>query len=191
MISLTGQRFRRALLAAGTAAAFVLAVPVTPAHTAPVVSLDCNITATSDVHPGEIFGVLQQLAGTTHGLTGTADCTGTVDGQAVTGPGQFGANSQEVGDCGATQTIGQNEFVLQIPTTDGTKTVSGRYTDTVLGTSRLHRRRLLGRQPIDQRHIRHQRPHHLTADTQCGRPAPALRRQLMAAAVVVVVAEVP
>jgi len=54
------------------------------------------------VHPGEIFGVLQHLTGTSPGLAGLANCTGAVDGQQVTGVGQFGVNSQEEGDCRAT-----------------------------------------------------------------------------------------
>jgi hypothetical protein len=88
----------------------------------------------SDVYPGEIFGVLQHLAATTHGLTGTADCTGTIDGQQVTGTGQFGVNTQEDGDCGATQSTGRNEFVMRVPTTGGIKTVTGVYADTSVNT---------------------------------------------------------
>jgi hypothetical protein len=123
------------LLIAGTTAAFLFAVPAAPASAAPpVVDLNCTITATSDVYPGEIYGVPRHLAATTHGLTGTADCTGTVDGESVTGQGQFGVTSQEEGDCGATQTIGQNEFVLRIPTTGGVKTVAGIYADTTVRT---------------------------------------------------------
>jgi hypothetical protein len=126
---------RHLLLVTGTTAALVVAVPAAPAHAdGPVVNLDCHIVATSDVYPGEIYGVLQHLAGTTHGLTGTADCTGTVDGYSVTGQGQYGATSQEYGDCGATETTGRNEFVLRVPTTGGTKTVSGIYADHIKTT---------------------------------------------------------
>lgn len=134
MIRFPGRFVRHVLLVTGTAAALLVAVPSAPAHADQVVDLDCSIIATSDVYPGEIFGVLQHLAGTTHGLTGTADCAGTVDGQQVTGQGQFGATSQEYGDCGATETTGRNEFVLRVPTAHGTKTVTGIYADHVKTT---------------------------------------------------------
>ncbi len=71
------------------------------------------------------------VAVTSHGLTGTADCTGTIDGATVTGPGTFAVNIQETANC--TQLTGQGEFVLQVPTTDGTKTVAGTF--DVSGTS--------------------------------------------------------
>ena len=130
MIRLPGRRVRHTLLAAGAATAFLLAVPAAPANATPVADLDCTITVTSEVHPGEVFGVLRPLTGTSNGLTGTAICTGTVDGQPVTGPGQFGVTSHEVGDCGATQTVGTNHFVLRLPTAGGTVTVPGVYQNT-------------------------------------------------------------
>jgi hypothetical protein len=101
----------------------------TPAHAAsnaPIASadLDCTITVTTDVHPG-VTPQLQHVAVTSHGLTGTADCTGTIDGNAVTGPGTFAVNIQEVADC--TQLSGQGEFVLRVPTSSGTQTVAGAF----------------------------------------------------------------
>jgi hypothetical protein len=131
MIRFPGRFVRHVLLVTGTAAALLGPVPTASAHAHQDVDLDCSIIATSDVYPGEIFGVLQHLVGTTHGLTGTADCTGTVDGQQVTGQGQFGANSQEYGDCGATETTGRNEFILRVPTAHRTKTVTGIYADHI------------------------------------------------------------
>ena len=93
---------------------------------------------------GEIFGVLQYLFGTSHGLTGTATCTGTVHGRQVTGPGRFGVISHEDGNCGATQTTGRNEFILRIPTAAGTRTVTGVYADTSVNTGSGFRIELTG-----------------------------------------------
>jgi len=116
---------RRVLIVA--AAAALLAASATPARAdSPLSSadLDCTITVTTDVYPG-VTTELQQVAVTSHGLTGTAECTGTIDGATVTGPGTFAVNIQQVANC--TQLAGQGEFVLQVPTTDGTKTVAGTF----------------------------------------------------------------
>jgi hypothetical protein len=75
----------------------------------------------TDVHPG-VTPQLRHLASTSHGLTGTATCTGTVNGKPVTGPGSFAVNTEVVGNC--TQANGSSTFVLRIPTTGGTKTVA-------------------------------------------------------------------
>jgi hypothetical protein len=133
MIHLPRPRARRALVLA--TAATLLALPATPASAdtdAPVSSadLDCTITVTTDVYPG-VTTELQHVAVTSHGLTGTADCTGTIDGATVTGPGTFAVTIEETANC--TQLAGQGEFVLQVPTTDGTKTVAGTF--DVSGTS--------------------------------------------------------
>ncbi len=111
------------LLALAAAALLAPAAPATAA--APVVNLNCTITVTTDVHPG-VTPQLRHLASTSHGLTGTATCTGTVNGKPVTGPGSFAVNTEVVGNC--TQANGSSSFVLKIPTTGGTKTVAGRYT---------------------------------------------------------------
>src|SRR2546430_5804772 len=108
-----------ALLALATA---VPLIPATPASAAPVPDLDCTITVTTDANPA-VTPELRLSAATSHGLTGTADCTGTVDGQPVTGPGSFALNFQSLGNC--TQADGTATFVLQIPTTGGTKTIAG------------------------------------------------------------------
>src|SRR5207249_7235331 len=116
---------RRVLLVA--AAAALLAAPATAARAdSPISSadLDCTITVTTDVDPG-VTTQLQHVAVTSHGLTGTADCTGTIDGATVSGPGTFAVTIEETANC--TQLAGQGQFVLQVPTTDGTKTVAGTF----------------------------------------------------------------
>jgi hypothetical protein len=111
-----------------------LLVPAAPASAAaPVVDLNCTITVTTDIHPA-LTPRLRNHAFISHGLTGTATCTGTIDGQPVTGPGDFAISDQVVADC--TQAHGAGTFVLKIPTTAGTKTVTGRFTVvTTAGTT--------------------------------------------------------
>ncbi len=124
---------RRALLVASTAALLALPATVARADTdAPVstADLDCTITVTTDVDPG-VTPQLRHVAVTSHGLTGIADCTGTINGNSVTGPGTFAVTIQETANC--TQLSGQGEFVLRVPTTDGTATVAGTF--DVTGTS--------------------------------------------------------
>jgi hypothetical protein len=123
MIRLPRRPGRYVLLLALAAAALV--VPAAPATAAPVTDLNCTITVTTDAHPS-VTAQLRLRSATSHGLTGTATCTGTVDGQPVTGPGRFALNLQAFGNC--TQADGSATFVLKIPTTGGTKTIAGRYT---------------------------------------------------------------
>jgi hypothetical protein len=127
MIRLPGRRVRYTLLLAGSAAAFLLAAPALPASAdAPVADLDCTITVTVAVSPPLTLET-EHVATTSNGLTGTADCTGTVDGQAVTGPGRFGVYSTlDVVAC--VNATSENTFVLRIPTTGGIRTVTGHYT---------------------------------------------------------------
>ncbi len=130
MIHSLRHHVRRALLVAVAAA--LLALPAAAAWAdsdAPVsgANLDCTITVTVDVNPG-VTPQLQQVAVTSHGLTGTADCTGTLGGATVTGPGAFAVNIQEIANC--TQLSGQGEFVLSIPTSGGTATVAGTFDTT-------------------------------------------------------------
>lgn len=122
MVPLPCRPVRYTLLLALAAAA--LFVPAAPAIAGPVVDLNCTITVTTDVHPG-VTPELRHVAVNSHGLTGTANCTGTVDGDMVTGPGRFAVTIQEVANC--TQLAGQGEFVLRVPTTGGTKTVAGTF----------------------------------------------------------------
>ena len=72
-----------------------------------------------------------RIINTQLGMTGTANCTGTVNGETVTGPGQISIMNQLIASCGSAS--GQGEFVLSVPTTSGTATVSGTY--TVEGTT--------------------------------------------------------
>jgi hypothetical protein len=109
-------------------AAVLLVLPAAPANAAaPHADLDCTITLITDVHP-PITPELRHHAVTSHGLTGTADCTGTVDGHQVTGAGTFGIYTQGPGSCATGSSSGT--FVLRIPTTGGTMTVTGRYEST-------------------------------------------------------------
>ncbi len=107
--------------------AALLALPAAPAEVASPIStadLDCTIAVTVEVAPG-VTTELRHVAVTSNGLTGTATCTGTVNGAAVTGPGAFAVYIQEVADC--TQLAGGGEFVLRIPTTGGIATVAGTF----------------------------------------------------------------
>jgi hypothetical protein len=115
----------RHLLFATPLAAALLVQPATPAGAdGPHADVDCTITESLDIQPG-LTSERRHLAEHTHGQTGTATCTGTVDGQQVTGPGTFGLSGRTVGDC--TGGSGGGSFVLRIPTTGGTKTVTGKF----------------------------------------------------------------
>jgi hypothetical protein len=69
------------------------------------------------------------IVGTSNGQTGTADCTGTVDGQTVTGLGTFGLTSEATAS-NCTSPGATNHFVLMVPTTGGTVTIAGTYDST-------------------------------------------------------------
>lgn len=128
MIRVPGRRVRYALLVAGTAAAFLLAAPATPASAAPpVADLNCAITLESDIHPGTTPQLHHQTS-ISQGLTGNAICTGTVNAEPVTGTGTFLSNGHVISTC--THTTGTYNFVLKIPTASGTQTLPGRYTLT-------------------------------------------------------------
>lgn len=117
-------RARHVLFAVPIAAA-LLVLPAAPASAAgPGASLDCTITVTVDVTP-PLTLEFRHHGSTSHGLTGTANCTGTVDGQQVTGPGSFLFNSHGAGNCASGS--GAGNFVLRIPATGAAKTVPGLY----------------------------------------------------------------
>jgi hypothetical protein len=108
--------------------AALLALPAAPARAASPISsadLDCTITLTVDLNPGTT-PPLRHIALTTHGFTATAECTGTVDGLTVTGPGTFALNEADIADC--VLAVGHGEFILRVPTTSGTRTVAGTFT---------------------------------------------------------------
>jgi hypothetical protein len=110
-------------------------VPAAPASADdPVADLDCTFTVTTDVNPG-LTPAGGTQAVTSHGLTGTATCTGTVNGETVTGPGSFSVDTVvHATNCG--DSTGAGTFVLRIPTASGTQTVAGRFTEvsTASGT---------------------------------------------------------
>jgi len=131
VIHAPGRRVRHALLLLTAAAAVLLAVPAAPASAAPPTGADlaCTITLTTDIRPGVTTQVRHQAV-TTHGLTGTATCIGTVDGQPVTGPGRFGNSLQGFVSCLQGSLTGT--FVLKIPTAAGEQTVAGRFAESVV-----------------------------------------------------------
>ena len=117
---------RTVLLGVSTAA--LLALPAIPADASgSSVNLACTITSTVDIHPG-VTTQPRHVAATSHGFTGTATCTGTIDGQPVTGPGTFRADTQDVSSCAST--TGKGTFGLKIPTAEGLQTVAGKFTST-------------------------------------------------------------
>ena len=124
-------RVRHLLFAVPLAAALLVAPATAASAAGPSADLTCTITFTSDINP-PITPEGGPHSATTHGLTGTADCTGTVDGETVTGTGSFAFYSEGTGDCVAGS--GSGTFVLQVPTTGGTKTVSGIYADHIKTT---------------------------------------------------------
>jgi hypothetical protein len=83
-------------------------------------NLYCTNTFTEELNPPNTSEFGQRDA-TSHGMTGTADCTGTIDGYQVTGTGIFGQDAQGTGDCFTGS--GQIQAELRIPTTGGVKTV--------------------------------------------------------------------
>ena len=114
----------RHLLSVVALAAAPLALPATPAGAdGPHANLHCTNTFTEELHPPNTL-VFRHRAATSNGLTGTADCTGTVDGYQVTGTGVFGQQAQGAGDC--ITGSGQIQAELQIPTTGGVMTVVAR-----------------------------------------------------------------
>jgi hypothetical protein len=126
MIHLPRRSIRYVPLAVLAAAA--LLVPAAPASAdAPVVDLNCTTTVTTVINPGVSLDE-HEFAVSSQGFTGTSDCTGTINGEPVTGPGVFAINDVAFGNCVAA--TGHGTFVLKIPTASGTQTVAGHYTIT-------------------------------------------------------------
>jgi hypothetical protein len=140
MIRLSRRGCHYALLLA--LAAGLLFVPAAPASAAVAADLDCTITVTTDINPPLTLRP-RHSAFITHGPTGTAECTGTVDGQTVTGAGSFAiADVAFVVDCA--EAAGSGTFVLRIPTTGGVVTVAGRTDFTSAGGITVHTGDLTG-----------------------------------------------
>jgi hypothetical protein len=115
----------RHLLSVLALAAASLALPAAPASAdGPHANLYCTITFTTDINPPGT-PELRHRDVTSHGLTGTAQCTGTIDGYQVTGTGIYGINVQEFGNCYAG--TGEGTATLQIPTTGGVMTVVAQF----------------------------------------------------------------
>jgi hypothetical protein len=108
--------------------AALLVLPATPASADdPHANLDCTFVTTQDINP-PITPEFRTHASTTGGLTGTANCTGTIDSAQVTGTGSIGVNAVAESDCTTGTAMGT--FVLQVPTTEGIKTVTGQFEST-------------------------------------------------------------
>jgi hypothetical protein len=135
---MTRFRIHRALLVPAAAAA-LLVVPATTAMAASnssSTSLSCTITVAGYITPG-VTPQTQTVLVYSLGQSGTADCTGTIDGAAVTSPGRFGLVVEEDANC-LTLSNGNGVFALTAPTASGTRTATGTFqingpADTTLG----------------------------------------------------------
>ena len=100
----------------------------------------CQVTAHVTISPGlslvpssGVFGTYSVTDGQTTQTPGTADCTGTVDGAQVTGPGVVtidgtygtGALKDIQGGDTCAEGSGSGAVALSVPTTDGTRSVTG------------------------------------------------------------------
>jgi hypothetical protein len=110
--------------------ASLVALPAAPAAASGSADLECTISATLHIHPGEIVGSLRPQVATTEGPTGTADCTGTIDGEPVTSTATYNAAAHYLGNC--VDDSGSGIFVLNFPPSVG-KTVVGTYAFTLTG----------------------------------------------------------
>jgi membrane protein implicated in regulation of membrane protease activity len=71
---------------------------------------------------------------TSHGETGTVVCTGTIDGQRVTGPGTIGIDETYArGDC--LSHVGVGTATITVPTTAGPKHLAGAATSRRTGVA--------------------------------------------------------
>jgi len=108
------------------AAGALVVLPGAPAMAGvPGADLNCTIVVTTNITPG-ITTTAQTVALYSVGATGTATCTGTIDGATVTGAGSFGIAVVETASCFAISN-GLGVFTLTAPTTGGTKTEVGTF----------------------------------------------------------------
>ncbi len=131
MIHTSRRPVRRMVFLFTAATAVLLALPSSPARAdAPIstADLDCSIAFTVHIDPALSARKRQpqHVSLSSRGLTGTATCTGIVDGQQVTGAGRFGLSEADIADC--VLATGHGTFVLQIPTTGGIATLAGKFT---------------------------------------------------------------
>jgi len=126
----------RHLLSVVALAAAPLALAAAPASADGThADLRCTITQVNDIIP-PVTMEFRNSSSSTRGLTGTADCTGTIDGYELIGTGKFGGYAQGFENCIAGS--GQTISILQFQTTGGIKTVvanSTYYYDNTLGIS--------------------------------------------------------
>lgn len=110
-------------------AAAALLIPAAPASadSPPVVDLNCTTTVTVHNTPG-VSPEVTTFSVSSRGFTGTANCTGTINGEPVTGPGSFLVNEAVSGTPNpCVSAAGHGTFVLMIPTASGTQTVAGQF----------------------------------------------------------------
>jgi hypothetical protein len=109
-------------------AALTVAAPLAsaPAHAAGATSAICTNLFAATVTPG--FTMIRSAGTiTTHGETGLVDCIGTIDGRRITGPGTMGVHyAYSRGTCVAH--VGSGAVSLSVPTTAGTKHMTGELT---------------------------------------------------------------
>jgi hypothetical protein len=117
-------RLRIAVALAALTAVALLATA--PAHAAGATSAVCTNLFKATVTPG--FSMLRSAGTiTTHGETGLIDCVGMIDGHRVTGPGTMGIDyAYSRGTCVAH--VGSGAVSVSIPTTAGTKRMTGALT---------------------------------------------------------------
>jgi len=116
----------------GLATLALVALPATgSAQAAATTSAACTGQLTLTIAPG--FSVTPSSGTlTSHGQTGTITCTGSIDGQRVTGPGTVGLDETYArGDCLAH--VGTGTVTATIPTTGGAKHLVGAATSRRTG----------------------------------------------------------
>jgi hypothetical protein len=111
-------RYVPLVVLAAAAASLVSAAPAS-ADSPPVVDLNCTTTVTVADTPG-VSPDIATFSVSSRGFTGTSDCTGTINGEPVTGPGSFLVNEVVSGTPNAcVSATGHGTFVLKIPTASG------------------------------------------------------------------------
>jgi hypothetical protein len=108
-------RIRLLLLCLGTLALVLPSLHVRPAAAAGSSAM-CFHQWNDTVDPGTTT-TPQRQSFSSHGETGTIQCSGTVRGQQVTGPGTFGEEGVIEGSCSGGQ--GQALFSITLPTSGG------------------------------------------------------------------------
>jgi hypothetical protein len=108
-------RIRLLLLCLGTLALVLPSLRVHPAAAAGGSAM-CSHQWNDSIDPG-VTTTRKHAVVSSHGETGTIQCSGTVRGQQVTGPGTFGEEGVVDGDCSSG--TGQVLFSFTLPTAGG------------------------------------------------------------------------